>query len=389
LKLRAKQRLDACAGGLAILLLKPLARLLGILLHRDHDIQPKGDIVILKMLGGGSLVLAYPALLGLKKSYPEQKLRLVCTGATRPFAELLGVFDEIHPVDDSGSLVKLLGSSFTALRAVFRCDTMIDLEVYSRLSTIFCLLTLARNRISFYLDTAYWRKGLATHLFYFNRAGSAPMHYAQIARELGAEVPAAAESREAFLAANGIAARNPATSGPERIGLACFCSDLALERMFSAREWGDLLAREMTGRDIALTLFGGPADRVAGEEMAAAVRAALPGIEVDNACGRWPLKETAAEMAKMDRFWSIDTGLLHIARQIGVPTTSFWGPTAPHTLLQDLPGTDEAVHYSELPCSPCVHVHDEPPCGGSRPCMMAHLRELTPEERNPAWVARS
>lgn len=389
MKLRAKQRLDACVGGLAIFLLKPLARLLGLVLHRDHDIRPKGDIVILKMLGGGSLVLAYPALLGLKRSYPDKRLRLVCTGATRPFAELLGLFDEIHSVDDSGSVFRLLGSSFAALKAVFRCDTMIDLEVYSRLSTIFCLLTLARNRICFYLDTAYWRKGLATHLFYFNRTGSAPMHYAQIAREMGAEVPDAGECRSAFLAVNAIAPHAPQSGGPEKIGLACFCSDLALERMFGAAEWGALLAREMKGRDISITLFGGPGDRKPGEAMAEAIRAALPGVTVENACGRWSLKETAVRIAGMDRFWSIDTGLLHIARQIGVPTTSFWGPTAPHTLLQDLPGTDEAVHYSELPCSPCVHVHDEPPCGGTRPCMIAHLRELTPEERNPAWVESS
>jgi len=389
LKLRAKQRLDAFAGGLAILLLKPLTRLLGLVLRRDHDIRPKGDIVILKMLGGGSLVLAYPALLGLRRAYPDRRLRLVCTGATRPFAELLGLFDEIHSVDDGGSLFRLVGSSLAALRAVFRCDTIIDLEVYSRLSTIFCLLTLARNRISFYLDTAYWRRGLATHLFYFDRDGSAPQHYAQIARELGATIPDAEESRASFRAANGLAAERAAVTKPERIGLACFCSDLALERMFSAGEWGELLAREMKGRDISITLFGGPADREAGDEMAAAIRSALPGIPVDNACGRWPLRETAAEIAKMDRFWSIDTGLLHIARQIGVPTTSFWGPTAPHTLLQDLPGTDEAVHYSALPCSPCVHVHDVPPCGGARPCMVAHLRELTPEERNPGWVERA
>ncbi|WP_420405135.1 glycosyltransferase family 9 protein [Nisaea sp.] len=362
---------------------------MGSLLRRDHDIRPKGDIVVLKMLGGGSLVLAYPALLGLKTSYPDRKLRLVCTGATRPFAELLGIFDEIHSVDDGGSLLKLMGSSFTALRAVSHCDTIIDLEVYSRLSTIFCLLTMARNRLCFYLDTAYWRKGLATHLFYFNRSGSAPLHYAQIARALGAEVPDTEACRDSFLAANGLAPHSQTGDGRERLGLACFCSDLALERMFSAREWGELLAREMKGRDLSITLFGGPGDRDAAEEMAAAIRTALPSATVENACGRCSLKETAARIAKMDRFWSIDTGLLHIARQIGVPTTSFWGPTAPHTLLQDLPGTDEAVHYSALPCSPCVHVHDEPPCGGTRPCMVAHLRELTPEERNPAWVESS
>lgn len=386
MKLRAKQRLDAGLGGAAIFILKPLARLLGMLLRRDHDIQPRGDIVIVKMLGGGSLILALPALLGLKRRYPDRCLRLVCTGATRQFAELLGVFDEIVVVEDGGSVFRLVQSGLRALFAVFRCDTIIDLEVYSRLSTVFCLMSLARNRICFYLQTAYWRKGLSTHLFYFNRSGPAPKHYEQIARALGAEIPSAEDCRIAFFKTNDLT--RDADTGGERLklGLACFCSDLALERMFSVDEWAELAARQLKDRKISITLFGGPGDKVKGDEMAVALRAALPDAAVDNACGRWPLRDCAAEIAKQDRFWSIDTGLLHVARQIGVPTTSYWGPTDPGTLLQDLPGVDEALHYRKLPCSPCVHVSDAPPCGGTRLCMVAHLRDLTEAEQNPAWI---
>ena len=386
MKLRAKQRLDAGLGGTAIFILKPLARLLGMLMRRDHDIQPRGDIVIVKMLGGGSLVLAFPALLGLKRRYPDRHLKLICTGATRQFAELLGVFDEIISVEDGGSVFRLVKSGLRAILAIFRCDTIIDLEVYSRLSTVFCLMSFARNRICFYLESAYWRKGLSTHLFYFNRSGSAPKHYEQIARALGAEIPSSEECREAFFAANHLMRTTDARGKALRLGLACFCSDLALERMFSAHEWAELAARHLKGQKVSITLFGGPADKEKGDEMAVALSAALPEAEIENACGRWSLRDCAAEIAKQDRFWSIDTGLLHIARQIGVPTTSYWGPTDPGTLLQDLPGVDEAVHYRKLPCSPCVHVSDTPPCGGTRPCMVAHLRDLTEAERNPAWI---
>jgi len=386
MNLRAKQRLDAALGSTATFILKPLARLLGMLLKRDHDIRPRGDIVIVKMLGGGSLVLALPALMGLKRRYPDLRLRLVCTGATRQFAEMLGVFDEIISVEDGGSVFRLVQSGLRALFAVFRCDTIIDLEVYSRLSTVFCLMSFARNRICFYLESAYWRKGLSTHLFYFNRSGSAPKHYEQIARALGAEIPSAEECRTAFLGSNNLT-RDANTRGETlRLGLACFCSDLALERMFSADEWAELAARGLKDQKVSITLFGGPGDREKGDVISDTLRRVLPDAEVDNACGRWSLRDCAAEIAKQDRFWSIDTGLLHIARQIGVPTTSYWGPTDPETLLQDLPGVDEAVHYRKLPCSPCVHVSDAPPCGGTRPCMVAHLRDLSEAEQNPAWI---
>ncbi len=390
LNLRTKQRVDLAIGILLTALLKPMARLLGRVLRRDHGLAVRGDITVVKLHGGGSIVLALPALLALRRRYPDRRLTLVCTGATQGFAETLGVFDAFVRIDDR-DLPRLIRSGLAALAETWRKDTIIDLEVHSRLTTVFSLLTCARNRLCFYVESAYWRKGLATHLFFFNRAGPAPRFYEQIAMALDATVPTLAECRTHFRRVNKIEGRDAARgqaggqAGGQRIGLGCFCSDLALERMFRAEEWAELLAKSGLDTGTEITLFGGPDDREKAELYRDAMAAAVPSVQIRNLAGELPLDASIRAIADMDRFWSIDTGLLHIARLIGVPTTSFWGPTDPDTLLQEIAGVDEAVHYSRLPCSPCVHVADTTPCRGERPCMAAHLRPLTPAERNQPW----
>lgn len=140
MRLRGKQRLDYYLGGLLIGLLRPVVPCLGWLLQRDHAPTVRGDICVIKVLGGGSLVIAYPALLGLRERYPDRELSLICGRAVVPFAETLGIFDRLLVVDDSDP-VRLATGTAAAIRGAWRVDTVLDLEVYSRLSTVLSLLT--------------------------------------------------------------------------------------------------------------------------------------------------------------------------------------------------------------------------------------------------------
>ena len=126
MRLKDKQRLDYTLGGVGIFVLKPLAVLLGNLLRRDHSLIVKDHVAVIKMLGGGSLVIALPALLGLRRKYPHIRLSLVTTSSLKPFADVLAIFDEILIVDDK-SLFTLCVSCMRLLRRLFRVDTILDL----------------------------------------------------------------------------------------------------------------------------------------------------------------------------------------------------------------------------------------------------------------------
>ena len=182
--LRVKLLADYYVGGTLQAILKPATVLLGKVLRRDHDLARCSSLTFIKMMGGGSLVIAYPALLATKNSPQVKQLRLITTSAVKPFAEILGVFDEIIVIRDD-SAVTLLGDSLTALRKLFRCDAIVDLEVHSRLTTVFSVVTCAVNRVGFYTGISFWRQKLATHLLFCNISSGIYYFYDQIAALFG------------------------------------------------------------------------------------------------------------------------------------------------------------------------------------------------------------
>jgi len=157
MKLKTIKIIDYYIGNFLIVILKPIVTLFGIILHRDHSLKLKNSVTILKLMGGGSLVIAFPALLGLRKKYPGLCINLLTTKGVTSFARTLNIFDNIIEIDYS-SIFNFFHSSLRTFIKTFGTDTIIDLEAYSRLSTVFALLTFARNRIGFYLEEAFWRR---------------------------------------------------------------------------------------------------------------------------------------------------------------------------------------------------------------------------------------
>jgi ADP-heptose:LPS heptosyltransferase len=373
--LRSKQRLDWVAGGVLIAVLRPAVLLLGRLLRRDHALRIGGRVAVVKLLGGGSLVIAMPALLGLRERHPHAELSLVCTPAVAPFAETLRIFDRLIVIDDTSPL-RLLASALRGWWRLLGTDTVIDLEVYSRLSTVFTLLTCARNRLGFYLESAFWRRGLHTHLIFFNRFSGSYLFYDKLAELLGAKPASPQHCREHLLAA--LPARAPAEGTPT-VCIGSACSDMGRERMLAPEHWLAVLKQsEREGPALRLVFLGGRSDREDVERILAVLRPAFPQHRYENRCGELSLAESVAVLAAAAAFWGIDSALLHYARLLGVRCRSFWGPTHPDTRLKPIAGLAERVDYRKVPCSPCIHLAEEPPCRGNNVCIR-NLFESTPD----------
>lgn len=382
--LRTKLVVDYYVGGLLHFVLKPPTILAGKLLRRNHDLKPCSTVTIVKMLGGGSLVIAYPSLVALKQAPGIRRLRLVTTPAVEPFARVLGVFDEIILLRD-GSLAALVVDSLRALARLFRCDAMVDLEVHSRLTTVFCLLTCARNRLGFYTGSSFWRRRLSTHLLFTNVGNGIHHAYDQVALLFGAARPDLEECRRKFRQGLG-AEPAPARLGGMRFALAPCCSDLSKERMLRPEEWVSVLRRRLAGAVVAeFHLFGAGRDRAALEDLGERLAREFPRASVANHAGL-ALPDAVRQLARCDRLFSIDSALLHVGRLLGMPTVSFWGPTEPASLLRPDPRADDEIHYRKLSCSPCVHLAQQPPCGGDNLCIRLAVDPELPIDPNPAWV---
>jgi hypothetical protein len=63
--------------------------------------------------------------------------------------------------------------------------------------------------------------------------------------------------------------------------------------------------------------------------------------------------------------------LAPLCRLLVLACMSFWGPTAPATRLRPIASLRETVRYGKVPCSPCIHVAEEPPCQGNNVCIQS------------------
>jgi ADP-heptose:LPS heptosyltransferase len=368
MKLTFKKILDFYLGGILILILRPVTIILGKILRRNHDPKPRGDITIIKMLGGGSLIIAASALLAIKKKYPQYKLKIVTTPGVSPFAKSLGVFDEILVINDK-SFFSLVCSSLLILKKLFRTDTVIDYEVYSRLSTIFSLLTCARNRIGFYRESVEARRNFSTHIIYFNLYYGSWYFYEEISKLIGCQIPSDVETRDHFLNLHQLKI-SPATSKLIKIGIGHGCSDLSLERMLSPQEWEMLGSRHLKAdKSYEFHFYGVKSDGLLANKIIAQLKNLPFEISFFDHCGETNLNGSIKAMSEMNEFWAIDSSLLHYARLMGIKTLSVFGPTSPQSLIKNFSYLEEKILYEQIPCSPCVHVTETPPCHGNNICI--------------------
>src|SRR5208283_3988677 len=140
-----------------------------------------------------------------------------------------------------------------------------------------------------------------------------------------------------------------------------------------AKEWPadsygaliDLLARR---EDAEVVLVGAPSERAKCEEVAAASKS---GAMI--AAGHTNVGELIALLSICDGFIGNDSGSMHLAGALGIPTVAIFGSTNPNRTGPLGPKT--RVIYRKLECSPCL----------ARTCRFGHYNCLTQIE--PAELA--
>jgi len=366
---QTKRKVDYWLGGMLLAALFVPVRLLGFLLKRDHTVTHRRGCVVIKMVGAGSLFLAMPSMLEIRRKFPAGGFFLVGTPSVIKVAREFGWFDEYWTIDDS-SPMRLARSAIMALwRMGWRADHLIDLEVHSRFTTVLSVLSMVRNRLGFVDEIVFWRRGFYTHMTFFNTHGPVYVFYDLLAKWFAIDsVPVTTFNgrfRRRVMAASLASQILPV--GPY-IAIGHGCSELGRERMLTPEEWKRLLwPLILAGHD--MVFIGGSGDRRAADEIIRTVGAG------QNFCGQLGIVQSAKVIGRASTYYGIDSMLLHFARALGVPTVSVFGPTDPATRLRPLP-VRERVAFARLPCAPCIHVHESPPCQGTRPCMALALDAL-------------
>jgi ADP-heptose:LPS heptosyltransferase len=335
--------------------------------------------IFLKLKGGGSLIVAMPALMGLRRRHLGAEFILVCTTDAKIYAELTGAFDRYIVIDDT-SVPHVIISGIAALLRSFRANVCIDLEPNSMMAGLFAMLSCAKKRIGLVRPQESARATAYSDAIPFDPLVPIYRYYDLICTRLDGKVATAHEARvqmESLLPT--------ITPQEKKIGLAAFTSDFARERMMPPEVWGELMQRAYGEQPVYIVIFGSPRNRAHGQEMEQTLATFLPQAIIENKTGSGGLAQAAAEIASCIEIWAVDSGLLHIARLLGVKTHSFWGPTAPDQRLRPIAGLNEETHYRKFACSPCIQLA-APPCGGNNLCMIT-MAQQNPD-LSPLWATQ-
>jgi ADP-heptose:LPS heptosyltransferase len=137
----------------------PICALLSLVnrvVSNEPDGTPPKNILVILLSEMGSLVLAHPMFMRLKQQYPEAQIHVLMFAKNREVLDLLGVIprENVMTLDD-GSLKGLVGDSLSAIRRMhkLKIDTVIDCELFARISSIFSYLSGASTRVGFHPHT--------------------------------------------------------------------------------------------------------------------------------------------------------------------------------------------------------------------------------------------
>ena len=110
------------------------------------------------------------------------------------------------------------------------------------------------------------------------------------------------------------------------------------------------VARALLAEGRRVVVVGGPGDSAAAGTVAAGAPGAL------NVCGETDLPGLAALLSQLRLLVTNDTGPMHLAAAVGIPTVSVWGPSDPEETSP--PGAGHVlVTGPGLACMPCRRNH--------------------------------
>jgi heptosyltransferase II len=338
-----------------IQLLKNLDSIIGFIsaatfpapVHRECP-TPVTSLLIIRPGGIGDAVLLAPAIRALKSNNPQAHITILAELRNAGVFPLIPGVDIILCYDRPREFIQSLCG---------RYDVVIDTEQYHRLSAIVARIVRAPVKIGF--DTNE-RRRMFTHTVPYSHDDYEADSFAHLLVLLGIET-GCVEMGAPFLSLPDAASGNTA-------GLLESLHDEPFVVIFpgasiSERQWGAERFCEVTKRlaekDYRIVVVGGREDRSEGE--------LITGEGGLNLAGMTTLAETAAVIARSRLVISGDSGILHVAVGLDIPTVSLFGPGLAAKWTPR--GEKHIVLNRQLACSPCTRFGTTPPCPHGVRCM--------------------
>jgi ADP-heptose:LPS heptosyltransferase len=274
-------------------------------------------IVILQTAAIGDTLLMSQAIRRLRKALPDAQIVLALGRDNRAAAELLPRSDEVVLIDVLSPIRAL-----HALRAL-NADVLIDYGTWPRMNALLTAFSGARFTVGFKTPNQ------DRHFAYDYFAEHSPqLHEVENQRallgflgsttdwDLSLEIP----DSKAF---------RPPLPPQSFVVFHAWASGTGKRLKEWPREYWRELGICIADKTSGIVLTGGPADASDTDSLAELVRSHIRKVPVISAAGSYSLAQTAILLRAAKAVVSVNTGIMHLAALLGVPTIGLHGPTNP------------------------------------------------------------
>jgi ADP-heptose:LPS heptosyltransferase len=316
---------------------------------RRTSLSPLLSMLLIRPGGIGDAVLLAPAIHAIKERYPGSHITVLAERRNAGVFALIAGVDHLLCYDSPREFIQ-------ALRA--RYDVVIDTEQWHRFSAVVARLLRAPVKIGFKTNQ---RQRMFTDTVSYSHDDYEALSFLHLLEPLGID-------------ARSIMMEEPFLSVPDPD--ACRAARLLeadYEQPFVAlfpgasipeRRWGTdrfrRVAEMLAGSGIRTVVVGGHQDRQQGDLIVSG------GLGL-NLAGSTSLPVTAAIIQKSTLLLSGDSGLLHIAVGLSIPTVALFGPG--RAMKWAPQGDGHCVINKHKSCSPCTTFGTTPPCPENVSCM--------------------
>lgn len=351
--------IDKYGGVLACIVLTVFDNVLKIFKILKNPPAYKFDsILFIKFWGIGSIMLASPTIRVVRRKYPNSRIFFLTFSQNKQICESLELIDEIIVLDPSSFLQFI----FDTIRVVIylrklKLDLVVDLEFLARFSSIITYLSGAKMAVEFY-STILWRGDFSRIRVNYNYYFHVTENFLNLVSFLGIiedkiELVKPIVNTIAKDRVDRILRKSGVNIDDILIGVNINSSKMALERRWPKENFAVLVNRVLKEYAVKIVLIGGKEDRVYVDTFVDLIQDKKMVI---NLTGEINIKELIALLERCLLLISNDSGPLHIAEALDIPTVSFFGPETP--ILYGPKGDKHLLYYKNLLCSPCMNIHN-------------------------------
>lgn len=303
------------------------------------------NILVIKFLGIGSIILTAPTIPALRDAFPGANIHYLTFKDNRSVLELLNLADRNIFIDTS-SVYRFFLTTLQAILTIRRerIDIAFDFEFFAKFPLIVAMLGGVKQKAGFYLTSEWWRKYLLDYPGYYNHyyhikdvflslvyfvKQSDPyyLHFDQYQMMYG--LPTIAPSRQSMQRIDGrlreagimvdtaIVVVNP-NAGPE----------LAPQLKRWPGEYFSLLMDRLIGAhgDLRIVMVGSRNERPYVQSI---IDRMVNAGSVVNMAGETTLGELLSLLSLARVFVTVDSGPMHLASLTQTPIIGFFGAETP------------------------------------------------------------